>query len=176
MPRSVKKFIPTHNTSTVDAKTRFRNVSEQMELQIPFVLHRYFNCDDQETNLIIKTYSPPTFCHFCLDTKVTQKSSPKKGDCSAPLQSWDALHPHLFHDIPLSLVFGLTVMIEVCDFDLFIIHNLLYMSRKITNFMSVHIMRIIETITLFRNLSERMELQIPVILHLRHKLQRSGAI
>ena len=129
-----------------------------------------------ETKHIIKTYSPPTFCHFCLDTKVTQKSSPKKGDCSAPLQSWDALHPHLFHDIPLSLVFGLTVMIEVCDFDLFIIHNLLYMSRKITNFMSVHIMRIIETITLFRNLSERMELQIPVILHLRHKLQRSGAI
>lgn len=42
MPRSVKKFIPTHNTSTVDAKTRFRNVSERVELQIPFVLHRSY--------------------------------------------------------------------------------------------------------------------------------------
>ncbi|MBL0293782.1 MAG: hypothetical protein IPQ04_05815 [Saprospiraceae bacterium] len=39
------------------------------------------------------------------------------------------------------------------------------MSGKITNFMSVHIMMIIETITLFRNMSERMELQIPVVLY-----------
>ena len=39
------------------------------------------------------------------------------------------------------------------------------MLGKITNFMSVHIMMIIEIITLFRNMSERIELQIPTVLH-----------
>ena len=131
MSRKITNFMSVHIMRIIETITHFRNLLERMELQIPFVLHRYFNCDDQETNLIIKTYSPQTFCHFCLDTKVTQKSSPKKGDCSAPLQSWDALHPHLFHDISLSLVFGLTAMVEVRDFDTifselkFIIYNLL---------------------------------------------------
>jgi hypothetical protein len=39
------------------------------------------------------------------------------------------------------------------------------MLGKITNFMSVNIMMIIETITLFRNMSEHLELQIPNLLH-----------
>jgi hypothetical protein len=47
------------------------------------------------------------------------------------------------------------------------------MLGKITNFMSVHIMRIIETITLFRNMSERMKLQILVVLDRSYKLRRS---
>ncbi len=40
--------------------------------------------------------------------------------------------------------------------------------------MSVHIMMIIETITLFRNMSERIEFQIPVGLHCSYKPRRSG--
>jgi len=39
------------------------------------------------------------------------------------------------------------------------------MSEKVANFISVHIMRIIETIPFFRNMSEHMELQIPFALH-----------
>jgi len=127
-----------------------------------------------ETKHIIKTYSPPTFCYFCLDTKVTQKSSPKKGDCSAPLQSWDALHPHLFHDFSLSLVFGRSMMVEVFDFDQFIIHNLLQMSGKVNNFMSMHYRKIIIAKTLVKNLPVCMELQISINLHRSHKLRLSG--
>jgi hypothetical protein len=40
MPGSVKKFIYAHNRMIIEAKTRFRNVSERVELQIPNVLHR----------------------------------------------------------------------------------------------------------------------------------------
>ncbi len=42
MPGSVKKFIYAHNRMIIEAKTRFRNVSERVEFQIPFVLHRSY--------------------------------------------------------------------------------------------------------------------------------------